>query len=127
MATNLYVLGTLLDNEDYISKSKYMLSSMASLVLEEPNYTYNWGILYEMMSFGNAEVAIVGSNANEFRKQFAQHFYPFKLLMGTTTESQLPLMEYKTTVNDKTTIYVCYNKTCKLPVNSFEDALKQLK
>ncbi|MEQ8245536.1 thioredoxin domain-containing protein [Fulvivirga sp.] len=127
MAINLHVLGTLLDNEDYLKKSKHMLSSMSSLVLEEPNYTYNWAILYEMIAYGNAEVAIVGNEAEQIRAQFAQHFYPFKILMGTTTESQLPLMEYKTTVNNKTTIYVCYNKTCKLPVNSFKEALKQLK
>ncbi len=127
MAINLYTIGTLLDNEDYLEKSRHMLSSMARLVLEEPNYTYNWGILYEMMSFGSAEVAIVGDEAELIRKQLAEHFYPFKILMGTKTESQLPLMEYKTMVNDKTTIYVCYNKTCKLPVNSFEAALKQLK
>lgn len=127
MAINLYTLGTLFDNEDYLNKSKHMLSSMATLVQEEPNYTYNWGILYQKMAFGNAEIAIVGPNVDTFRKQFAEHFYPFKILMGTARESQLPLMEYKTMVNDKTTIYVCYNKTCKLPVNSFEDALKQLK
>lgn len=127
MAINLYTLGTILDKEDYLNKSKHMLSSMAPMVLDEPNYTYNWGILYQMMAFGNAEIAIVGEDLESLRKQFAQHFYPFKILMGTKTESELPLMEYKSTVNDQTTIYVCYNKTCKLPVNSFEDALKQLK
>lgn len=127
MALNLFALGTLLDNEDYKQKSETMLGSMIKLTTEEPSYTYNWAILYGMKVYHTAEIAIVGNGFNTMRSKFASHYHPNKILMGTEEESDLPLLEYKTALKGETTVYVCYNKTCKLPVTEFELALKQLK
>jgi uncharacterized protein len=126
MAINLYLIGTLLDNADYLKKSKDMLSAMITLAAQEPAYTYNWGILYGYMANDMAEIAIVGKDAETMRAKFASHYHPNKILMGTKTESSLPLMENKTSIGGKATIYVCYNKTCKLPSTDFDAAIKQL-
>ena len=41
-------------------------------------------------------------------------------------ESQLPLLEDRLGVTDETLIYVCFKKTCQLPVKTVKEALAQL-
>lgn len=126
MAINLYQLGIIYDNEDYQEKSEAMIGKMAASLEGEPAYLYNWGILYTYMAAPMAEIAIVGNNALKFRQELGGKYHPNKILMGTIKSSNLPLLKEKMTVNDETTIYVCYNKTCKLPVNNVAQALDQL-
>ncbi|UII24632.1 thioredoxin domain-containing protein [Fulvivirga maritima] len=126
MAINLYMLGVLYDDNDYKGTSMAMLSKVKSLLSTEIGYLSNWGNLYTYMATPTAEIAIVGDNAMTKRNEFTQKYVPNKVMMGTTTSSQLPLMEGKTTPSGKTTIYVCYNKTCKLPVQEVNKAFEQL-
>jgi len=51
---------------------------------------------------------------------------PDVIFMGGNTEGSLPLLEDKL-IENKTTIYVCENKTCQLPVEEVALALKQIK
>ncbi|MTI28320.1 thioredoxin domain-containing protein [Fulvivirga kasyanovii] len=127
MAINLYLLGVIYDHEDYKAKSRAMIGKMTTLLEGEPAYLYNWGILYTYLTAPIAEVAIVGTNAKNVRIDFAKKYYPNKVVMGTKQSSGLPLLEGKITKGDETTIYVCYNKTCKLPVTEVEEAFEQLK
>jgi len=46
--------------------------------------------------------------------------------MGSDKPSRLPLLRDKTQ-GDSEVIYVCYNKTCKLPVKTVEEVVQQLK
>jgi hypothetical protein len=46
--------------------------------------------------------------------------------MGAHEKGTLPLLQDKQTQNDTTMIYVCYDKTCKLPVTSVVEALQQI-
>ena len=52
--------------------------------------------------------------------------FPRKVVAASAIESDLPLLQYKTEINGKTAIYVCYNKTCKLPVTDLDVALTQI-
>ncbi|MBE9461842.1 thioredoxin domain-containing protein [Dyadobacter subterraneus] len=126
MAQNLYVLGKILDRQDYLDLSDKMLSKMDKILLADVQWVTNWAALYCQKASPTAEIAIVGENADELRKDFDRFFIPNKVVVGTETSSQLPLLENRTKVNGKTAIYVCYDKTCQLPVNSVEDALEQL-
>jgi uncharacterized protein YyaL (SSP411 family) len=74
-----------------------------------------------------AEIILTGPNIQQFRKELQLNYQPFSILMGTESESNLPLFEGKVPAGDNTTIFVCYNKSCKLPVHSVGEALKQLK
>ena len=51
---------------------------------------------------------------------------PRKVVAASAIESDLPLLQYKTEIKGKTAIYVCYNKTCKLPVTDLDEALTQI-
>ena len=127
MAINLYWLGIIYDDADYQQKSRAMIGKVTSLLEGEPAYLYNWGILYSYLASPTAEVAIVGTNASNVRISFGEKYYPNKVVMGTKQSSELPLLKGKVATGDQTTIYVCYNKTCKLPVTEVEGAFAQLK
>ncbi|GLU53621.1 thioredoxin [Dyadobacter frigoris] len=126
MAQNLYVLGKILDRQDYLDLSDQMLSKMNKILLADVQWVTNWAALYCQKTSPTAEIAIVGEDADELRKDFDRFFVPNKVVVGTKTSSQLPLLENRTKVNGKTAIYVCYDKTCQLPVTSVKDALEQL-
>ncbi len=126
MAQNLYVLGKILDRQDYLDLSDQMLSKMSKILLADVQWVTNWAALYCQKASPTAEIAIVGEDADELRKDLDRFFIPNKVVVGTTSLSKLPLLENRTTVNGKTAIYVCYDKTCQLPVTSVEDALEQI-
>jgi uncharacterized protein YyaL (SSP411 family) len=73
------------------------------------------------------EFAIVGKDAEQFRKEIDLRFYPNKVISGTTTQSELPLLENRMAKADETLIFVCFNKTCQLPVKTVEEAFLQIK
>ena len=127
MARNKYHLGIILDRDGYRQEAQKMVSELSHLIESEPSYMSHWAMVYAEMSSDLAEVVIVGEGLNEAAVGLRQHYVPFALFMGTATSSELPLIEDKSNPGDEPfTIYVCYNKTCKLPVHSVEEALKQL-
>jgi uncharacterized protein YyaL (SSP411 family) len=126
MAQNLYTLGTMLDRQEYLGLSDQMLSKMSKILLTDVQWVTNWAALYCQRVSPTAEIAIVGEEADEIRKDLDRFFIPNKIVTGTRTSSELPLLENRTPLNGKTAIYVCYDKTCQLPVTSVEEALQQL-
>ena len=103
-----------------------MLSKVKDLLLKEPTHLSNWANLYFLKLTPTAEVAIVGSKAPEMRAELSAFYLQNMLLAGTLTQSELPLLKDRTAILGKTTVYVCYNKTCKLPVYTAAEALEQL-
>lgn len=127
MATNLHHLGIILDNEEYKDISNKMLSQVSGIITSNTGYLSNWATLYSYKSTPTPEIVIIGDKAGELRNELARHFIPNKVMMGAEDSSNLPLLKGKYEIDGKTTIYVCFNKTCKLPVLTVEDALKQIK
>jgi len=74
-----------------------------------------------------AEIAIVGPDAERFRAEIDAEFYPNKVLCGTVDRSDLPLLQERGLVGGKTAIYVCYNRTCQLPVTSVAEVWRLLR
>ncbi|WP_375561036.1 thioredoxin domain-containing protein [Bernardetia sp. OM2101] len=131
MATNLYFLGILLENNLYKETSKEMLGKVASLIAAEPRHVSNWASLFTYFLTPTPEIAIVGEKYKETVKEISAFYIPNKIIVAVKNEeegqkSALPLLEMRPTLNNKTTIYVCKNKTCQLPVNSVTEALNQI-
>lgn len=126
MTQNLFHLGILLDREDWKTLAISMTKELSHLIYNEPNYMSNWGIILTEIEQGMAEVAFVGKDYLSLKNEFRRNYQPFSLLMGTPTTSTLPLLTNKVPRADISTIYVCYNKTCALPVNNVAKALKQI-
>ncbi len=98
------------------------------MISTEPGYLAHWATLYSYHASPTAEVAFIGEKAHSYRTELAARYLPNSIFLGSETEgSNLPLLKDKTTLGDETTIYVCFNKTCKLPVTSTAKAIEQLK
>jgi uncharacterized protein YyaL (SSP411 family) len=126
MAKNLYVLGMLLDKPDWLEISDQMLARAKKIILSDPQYLSNWATLLAYRTQATAEIAIVGPQAENFRKEISKVYFPNKVLTGTSESSELHLLESREAIDKKTTVYVCYNRACRLPVFSVAEAVKQL-
>ncbi|MFZ7115079.1 MAG: thioredoxin domain-containing protein [Bacteroidota bacterium] len=127
MANNLFILGEYFDEFRYTEMARSMLSEVTSEMPKWGSAYSNWANL--MMNFTTQfkQTVISGKDAEAKRKKIALHYLPNVLLAGSVSNrSELPLLTNRF-VADKTYIYVCENKTCKLPVESTGEALKLLK
>lgn len=124
MTWNLIHLGTHFYDEELISQGKAILGQVTDLIVQEPEYMSYWGALAIELSGSFAEVVIVGSDFERFGKELNTKFIPNKILTGTTESKESPLFEYKDAVGGNTTVYVCYDKACKRPVSTTQDALE---
>ena len=72
------------------------------------------------------EVAVVGENAIEKVKKINSRYIPNKLIIGSTSENNLPLLRNRY-IEGKTLIYVCVNKACKMPTENIEESISMIK
>jgi len=126
MANNLFLLGHYFGNKNYSNTASQMLHNVKEQALRYGGNSSNWLSLY-LNYIGNFyEVAISGKDAIVKLKELNQQYIPNKLIVGSTKDSDLPLLEYKFNQN-KTTIYVCIDGACQLPVLETNEALQQIK
>jgi uncharacterized protein len=125
MAKNLFLLGHFLNKDEYVSKAKQMLINVEADVQRNIYFYANWGMLQALFTSPLYEVAIVGDDFADKRKQFDEHYLPNVILLGGNTASKLALLENKM-ITGQTIIYVCRDKTCELPVMEVEKALEQI-
>jgi len=125
MAHNLLHLGSVLDRDDWKQMAVHMTDQFSHLIKTEPGFMSYWGIVYMELKKGLAEIVLRGNNISLLRKELEEHYLPFSIIQGSENGSDLPLLRDKG-VGEKDTIYVCYNKTCKLPVHSVAEALAQI-
>ncbi len=126
MAQNLFWLGHLLENEQYLSMSAAMHGKVIPLMRKEVQYLTNWGVLYALQCKPLAEIAIIGKDFRSVAGEVFRKFMPNKIIAGSERETYLPILEHRTAIDQKTTAYVCFNKSCKLPAFSAEEVLTQL-
>jgi uncharacterized protein YyaL (SSP411 family) len=125
MARNLFRLGTILDREDWKRAAIGMTTTLKKLILSEPNYMFNWGMLAQEKANSFHEVVISGPQAPARRLEISSYFLPFVQILGAEGSSTLPLLEGRF-IPGYTRIYVCSNKVCKLPIETVNEALRQL-
>ena len=125
MAKNLFVLGNYFYIDDYINMSKKMLNNVKQNALKGGAYFANWDILMSWFVSPPYEVAILGNEFESKRKEFDKNYLPNVFLSGGKNEGTLSLLDGKL-IEGQTTIYVCQNKACKLPVTEVKEALKQI-
>jgi uncharacterized protein YyaL (SSP411 family) len=125
MAEVLYLLGQFYSEESYVERSKTMLGHIYPELMRDGQFYGNWLSFLARNVFPSYEVALVGDQAVMNSVQMQKQYLPHVIFLGGSKEN-LPLLENKF-VEGKTVIYVCQNKTCKLPVMSVDKALAQLK
>ena len=125
MAKNLFLIGRYLYKNNYIEMSKKMLNNVKESTIKGSSYFSNWGILMSWLSSETYDVSIVGKDCQLLRKQLNQYYLPNVFISGGFEQGDMQILEGKLIPNE-TTIYVCQNNSCKLPVNSVQKAMKQI-
>lgn len=125
MAKGLFALGHLLNDAELLAVSQRQLHTMMPGVKDHPTNCSNWALLLMDQVHPWYEIAITGPLAMERLREFDAHYIPGRLFTGTLTESKLPLLAGRS-LEGATTIFVCENKVCQLPVGSVAAALVQM-
>lgn len=123
MVDNLWKLGTILYVQNYKTLASKMIDQVSHLISKEPEYMSYWSLVALNMMNPTAEIMIVGSDYRNIQDSINHQFIPSKICMATESSSNLELFKYKRTIEDKTTIYLCYDKTCKRPVFTAQEAM----
>ncbi len=126
MAKNLFVLGKYFYNDSYIKKSEKMLSNVSRNAMAGHTFCANWSILMAWFTNDPYDIAILGEDSLEKRKEFDKHYLPNVFLSGAKKESELEILKGKL-VKDQTTIYVCQKRACQYPQKEVKKALEQIK
>ena len=126
MANNLFKLSHYYSNNHYLKVSKQMLNNVKANSLQYGSGYSNWLQLMSNFVGEFYEIAISGEDALDKLKEINQQYIPNKLMAGSLTDSNIPLMEGRFSKNE-TLIYVCVDGACKLPESSTEKALNQIK
>ncbi|MCK4561360.1 MAG: thioredoxin domain-containing protein, partial [Flavobacteriaceae bacterium] len=125
MANNLFKLGHYYSNKNYSNSAKTMLNNIKDKAITYGAGASNWLNLYANYIGDYYEIAISGKDAKNKLKEINKNYIPNKLIVGSTKNSNLPLLEFKFS-KDQTTIYICIDGACKLPVNDSKKALGQI-
>lgn len=110
----------------YFSNNHYekMVDDMLLLVQQKfakttSSYT-NWMQLSLNKIQGVKQILIAGPEAKNYFAQLNQNYLPNTLFALAAAQSVIPLVKDKLPIENKTTIYVCQDKTCGLPLFSME-------
>ena len=113
----------------YFSNNHYekMVDEMLLLVQQKfakttSSYT-NWMQLSLNKIQGVKQIVIAGPEAKNYFAQLNQNYLPNTLFALAAEHSVIPLVKDKLPIENKTTIYVCQDKTCGMPLFSLENLI----
>lgn len=125
MAQNLLELGHMDYNTQFMNRFKKMISLMSDSFLEKAQYYGQWGSLLLNQTYPYFEIVVVGPNAGKLIDELNTYFIPNALIVGSKVPNESALFQERF-MNNGTYIYICQNRTCKLPVRTTKDAIGQL-
>jgi uncharacterized protein YyaL (SSP411 family) len=102
-----------------------MLSKVQDNIIESAAYFANWAKLQLLFVNNLVEVAVVGDECLDFNKTLNKYFLPNAIITGCRFNSNLPLLKYKL-IENQTSVYICKNKVCSLPITDVAEALEKL-
>ena len=126
MARNLYLLSHHLDQKEYEDIAKQALHNIQPEMADYASGYSHWLQLMLDVTYPFYEVVVVGDQARTVLQNLERTYYPNKLIAGSTSDTNLPLLENRYT-DGETLVYVCVDKACKYPVDSAEKAFGLMK
>ena len=124
MAVVLFKLGIIFENDEYSELSIRMLNAVEDKIQTGGPYYAKWAQLLALMTNEIQEIAILGKDYNQYRRQLQANYFPNAIYMGGMQEN-LPLLKNRLRT-DKTQVFICRGKTCGLPHSTPESAIEDL-
>ena len=125
IAEQLFNIGHVNFDDEYLNLSDKMVSSVQSVIDDNINSYSVWAnnILNRVESF--YEIAIIGPESKVITDKITNYFSPNTIVVQSKSESDLPLFIDRF-FEDETYIYVCQNKTCQRPETNINLAIEQV-
>jgi hypothetical protein len=126
-------LSKLFDNGEYGKKAETVLAAMSPRMRSQPRAHLDLLCAADFHLRPTRQIAIAGRPESHQTRQLLQiihgRFIPNKVLAMVPPETgaaeaaadRIPLLEHKTMLSGKTTVYVCENFACKQPVRDAAD------
>ncbi|MEL6305839.1 MAG: thioredoxin domain-containing protein, partial [Bacteroidota bacterium] len=126
MAKNLIKLQKLFPDEGYGAMARQMIENIQIDFPESAQGYANWlhCVLYQNLEF--YEVAVVGDNYRDLTKSLQKDYLPNTIMVASAKEGELELLQGRYN-KGQTLIYICIEGACKLPVETTEEALSQIR
>ncbi|MEE9439158.1 MAG: thioredoxin domain-containing protein [Saprospiraceae bacterium] len=116
----LHDIGLITDNEQYTHLSQQIVNTLYQKTIDSPLHHAELLALSITKHNGPMEISVIGENHKKYASQINKVFLPEKILMSSKEpNSNYPLLQKKQ--EDKTLIYICQNKSCKMPVDNMND------
>ncbi len=126
MSTVLLYLGIVFDRADWKKRALDNCLSISKLVTEYPGSFGIWATLFQAQTYGMNEVAILGKNPHEIRKNFLRNFIPWRVFQSADAQNdQFPLLRSKPCL-DQPQIFLCRDYTCQVPVTEVAELVPLL-
>jgi len=124
MARNLFYLGNLFEDKNWVNRSREMLKTMEPQMERLGSWGANWGILWLHFHKEFYTFAISGKEATATTEQLLTRYLPDALVCTAhQPKSLLPILKNRFS-SDETTIYPCTLHSCLSPQKSIEELLK---
>lgn len=129
---NMLRLYHITGNETYSYYSQELIKACSAEVNQNPYYYLTILLAYMYLIYPTQEIVIVGNidETKKFRNIIYNKYNPNRVILLKTEESILndiaPFTAEMKKIQNKPTVYICENFTCKLPINSLEEIEKYL-
>ena len=121
LARSLYALGAYLGKRDWQKQSRDMLAAAWPEAQKGGIDFASWYALYALHLQGLPEIAVIGKEADEFRRQILDLPLPYCALASSRLPRNHPaLLSEKPGGTDHTFIYLCQGDRCFPPVESMQ-------
>ncbi|MEZ5058178.1 MAG: thioredoxin domain-containing protein [Saprospiraceae bacterium] len=124
-AQALFSMGTFLSQEEWKTRAFEMVHAVLNQQERELHFydTYQWASLALQIQNPVLEIAISGEQYLKQLNSLQATYQPDIFYFGSKGESELEILKNKF-IEGQTTIYVCRDRVCRLPVTSLDDAFK---
>ncbi|MFS0656890.1 thioredoxin domain-containing protein [Bacillus sp. 179-C3.3 HS] len=130
----LLILSRMIGRQDWIEKLENMFKAFYVDVSSYPSghTAFLQGYLYQYAT--KREIIILGKKGDPQKERLLQtirkHSMPFDVILTAESGADLhhlaPFVKDYKTINNKTTVYICENFTCRQPITNVDEAIAQL-
>lgn len=124
MARNLFRLSCYFENNHFETVAQKMLHKIVPTIDYASAFS-NWLQVKMDFDFPHFELAICGTNSQEYAQKINATYAPNLTLAGTNKASKLPFLQNKV-IENKTLFYLCQQKTCGVPTEDFKTILQTM-
>jgi len=121
-------------DSSYSAKAEDSMKALIPHMEQAPSMVTSWLAAVDFLRSSSQEIVLVGdpddSVVMDMKRELRSTFQPNRVYAGAhgevSDDSLSPLLTGRTQINGKTTVYVCENYACKLPVTSVAEMVEQL-